>query len=1314
MAYDPNLVARTQASEMWSALTRADIDLESAVTWDRDLLREPRVLVPIDVQAYVGAGEPAESMLRFPSPLTPGAPAGIAGVQGPSPFDAGSPRAAGVHLHWALPDSLLRGSFRDPRPSAEAGAAPAGPTSHGGGLGLPPLPDRWAVLRLVAAANATRVAVRGWVLDAANATAWELPSYPSGAQIPPRPGETPAPAVPRDGLTGAAGGTLTWTGGYDAAFGRFAWHDSLDDLRNDPTLGGALPGGAAGARASYLIVGWWTDAELDPLDRVRTEGGLSERLTALHWTPLTGGGIESQEREGSASRAAALGVPTKQRWTPAPITTADHVSRAIPFNSAVSGIGDLATEVSAIVPARPVGGEASTLLHGALVGVPLDETSRGPDLRPSIANTRLAFGDSLDELVATIAATGLGANGEERATIERLLWAFSARLLAQMSMHDGLADRDEARHASAFTSVDPKEPPETDRVRTGRAAIPPRTRRTGGVAPKPGLVTLKFLDRKVRGHLRAESKFQTFSQAPKSAAPAASREPDTRNQPGEEVIERPTPRRYVPSDPVLAIAGVGRNLRHGGDGRWSVAGQLGVRRPSQVAQDYSGVVHGSDVLPSLGSGALPTETLALAREVLMLSPHLASWLSRAGRERSPHLEEGGIQSRIVAEMALRYDDSGAYTAASGYAVSAKTKPLAAVQMAASGYERLAAERLRRYSLLAGVEPDPVGITSWAQPWVPMWLEYEIDVRNAGAPGEIAGWRLGAVDGELADPEEFPDTPVSTVISGRVPLTTGPAAQIAGDIARYVAEEDERDDKGVGEVDDAVRNGLHSLAAAAGSLDLLGAALDGVRATLLGLPDSAVRMRDAGGAIARPTPVSAPRLVTAGRIALLRARVVDAFGRTLDLDADAAVVPARLTVEGSPATQQRSPRLNAPARCRLRLVSSAAVGPEGAVPARVDEIDSGAQVNPVAGFLLPDHVDESVEVFTAAGEPLGELLVETIGGGVVWEPAPGRPLPQDAPPAAGLAPEQAVLARLASGLVAADAQARAGRAADDAEPAESALAAFLRAVDTTLWTVDPIAGAGTSAVGGIVGRPVAVVAATLLLDVAEDLDDLELNTAQRAEREAAYRDLVRHEFAVRLGELTRTDDGLLGYFVDGDFTRFHLVDRAVADLAREAGRRRGHFGTWGETPDMPPVDPIRHPYLHAEDEVTLRPGVPRLLTLLMMPGAAVHVTCGIVPRQKVRLARAWFAPGLERLSPSVRVGPVLIDPGDVRLPLVAALGDKQTLTTREGPLGWRNDPIFAATQSAVLPDRTSTLREGWIRVTPEGTEGTNGGGSEGTS
>ena len=92
------------------------------------------------------------------------------------------------------------------------------------------------------------------------------------------------------------------------------------------------------------------------------------------------------------------------------------------------------------------------------------------------------------------------------------------------------------------------------------------------------------------------------------------------------------------------------------------------------------------------------------------------------------------------------------------------------------------------------------------------------------------------------------------------------------------------------------------------------------------------------------------------------------------------------------------------------------------------------------------------------------------------------------------------------MVEADAVARAGgRRAPDAE---SALSALLRAVDTTLWTVDTVAGAGSAEVAAIVGRPVAVVRAVLELDLAEDLDALSLDEAGRAARAAAYADLAQ--------------------------------------------------------------------------------------------------------------------------------------------------------------------------------------------------------------
>ena len=1298
MSYDPELVAKAQTSGRWSAALRTGLDgrvAEVVESWDGDLVREPRVLVPADVQAFVvPRGRPIDT-LALPGPLTPGVPDEAKAVDGPKPFAPGAPRAPGVHLHWAMPDSLLRGRLRDPR------------GEPGGGLGLAALPDRWAVLRLLAPAKgeaATPVHVRGWLLDAATGAARDL----SARDATPLPGTGTGRAVPPPELTGTAGGTLTWTASYDAAFARFAWHDPLDDLVADDQLGGALPGGPARGAASYLVVGWWSQPDLDPLDGVRTEGGLAERTAELGWRIVDGGGREHLDKAGARTRTAKLGVPVTTRFHPSGVPG--------------SGAGSFAREASRVVEGRQIATEASTLLHGAVVGVPVDGREPGVDLRPDPERVRLALGEHTDDLVAAVLSTGMGASGtDQRRVVERLLSAFSGRLLDRLGSPDGLVDVDEHEHARGFAAQDSGEAPSVDRVLVRGGQVPPRPERPRAGAKLEFRTDKAAKARTAFGFLTEEPTGATVARAdglrtgpgkvvtgrivatgeggPREdeGAAAATVTPGAK-PPDDRRVECPAPPRHIPLDPVIAVSDAGRSLRHGGDGRSNPDGRLRCRRGSQVAQEYGGVLRGADLLPALGSGALPEEALALAREVVLLSPHLVVWLANRASATGARPSSDAVRPRIAAEMALRYDATGAYTALAGpKTVGGGGTPTSGgfSTLGGPGGSRIVVhELLRRHSLLEGVEPDLVGITAWAQPWVPMWVEYELAVDVAAG---LTGWRLGAVDLEAVD---APAPAATRTIAGRVPLTTAPGDALAGAVARWLVEETARDAHDQGEADAETQERVAALGRSAEALDLVGADLSGVREALLGLPVTALRPRASNGGTRPPAPLRLPDLIAAGAVRLERARLVDAFGRTLDLDVGQAVVPARLEIPGEAASLARTPRFTAPARIRLRFVDAATLQAAGAVDARVDEVEPAQQVSPVAGFLLPDHVDESVEFFGADGAPLGELLVEPVAGGVVWEPAPGRPLPADAAPGADLAPAARPLGWLASGAVAADAVARGGRAAGaEGGPPESALSAFLRAIDTTLWTCDTLAGVGTAAPGGIVGRPVAVVRAVLAVDVADDLAALELDEAGRAARAAAYRELAAVEVPVRLGEVTRTDDGLLGYFLDDDYSTVHVVDRVVRELAREAGRRRGHLAPWGTTPQVPEEDPITHPYVSTESVVHLRPGVPRIVTLLMLPGLAVHVTGGIAPRQRVRLARAWFGDALDRLVPSVRVGPVLIDPGEVRLPPVAALGERQVLSYRAGPLSWRDDAILAATQSALLPDRAAALREGWIRVDP---------------
>jgi hypothetical protein len=740
------------------------------------------------------------------------------------------------------------------------------------------------------------------------------------------------------------------------------------------------------------------------------------------------------------------------------------------------------------------------------------------------------------------------------------------------------------------------------------------------------------------------------------------------------LVPRPAPRFHFPLDPMVAVQGASRSLRHGGDGRVSPDGLLWCRWAHQTVQELKGLLSGPAVLPSLGNGAVPADVLSLAQEAVLHSPYNRGWLGDVAAG-STGLARGQIGVRLDAEAAIRFGANAVY--------DGTTQALAGD--AAGRIDKAdIADQLLRHSMFVGAEPSPIGVTAWSQPWVPMWLEWEAALALTDTLG---GWLLDAVDLE-PDPDHAV-TPTTTAVTGRSLLTTGAARTMAAAVRDFLAAEDalEKATGGVGDVPDNVEKALATLADAVEHLDLVTATLDGIRLELLGVDarDGFQRTRTDAGTLVPPAPVGPPQLLAAGTIRVTKARLLDTFGRTLDLPVTtSAAVPIRNEIDGSPATLRLRPRLPRPARWMFRLVDAGG-GPEPA-EARIDQVDPSGTVNPVAGFLLPDHLDESLELFDGAGGPVGELSHEPIGGRVVWEIAPGRPGPPDAGPQFGLSGGQLPLGWLATGLVAADVKDRNG----PAPSAESAVTAALRAIDTTLWTVDTFAGLGSEHVAGLVGRPIAVVRAQLWLELQPE-DLLDLSDPQRAEeRRAAEAALAAEAFPVRLGELTRTDDGLLGFFVGDDFEHLHLVDRVVAALAKPAGPD-------GHRSEQPA--PIEHPYLVAEDTISIHLGQRLALTLLMHPAGRVHLTSGVLPRKALELAREWVAPGLARLSPSVRTGPLLIDPDQVRLPKPSVLGTKQVFTRRTTPATWRDDPILAATQTALLPEGPSSVQDGYIRVVP---------------
>jgi hypothetical protein len=730
-------------------------------------------------------------------------------------------------------------------------------------------------------------------------------------------------------------------------------------------------------------------------------------------------------------------------------------------------------------------------------------------------------------------------------------------------------------------------------------------------------------------------------------------------------VRRALPRLFYPQDPVAALRGVGRTLRYNSNELLDDEGRLLCRISDSATTQAAGVTTGKELLDrSLFAGSIPREAQELLCEALVNTPdavdHVVS-VARARGARISAVDDSALTKRLAAEdrMFVNYLVPGS-----------------------------SAHELINGSIKDGTFASPKAVTLWHQAWEPTYLEWELDVRS---DTELSRWVLGNVD---IDPTAglAPADPIT--VMGRSLLSRASSTTVAELISNFIDEEErlDRGEKTTGVLSGGALSDLQELDEAAPLADVLHASFDGLRDFFLGFSTN-VRYTEPDGD-GEILPDRIPELLRAGLATAKRLRVVDAFGRFLELEAPFSVadeieVPTDIG-DDSPDTFLLPPRIMAPSRLWFRFLDAT----DDSKDAVVDQETNELLRNPVAGWLLPDHVDGALEMFDHTGEPLGQLRNERLGAGVVWEGSPGRPGPMGRPPFLDIAnPHAAEFARAMIERDAGERQVPPGQS-------ESTLDALLRAVDTTLWTVDPFADSGLDYYSKMTGRPIALVRARLLLDVVSDFELFAEGDSRRVERKQAYDELSRRKFEVRLGALTKIDDGLLGYFINDDYWRFHPVHASVREQALPSGPHSGYLQAERKVSEFDadkPVEPITHPYVVPDPKIDVQPGHPVLLTLLLDPGTRVHATSGVLPRKAIGLPRAFVQDALARIAPSFRFGPVLVDPGVIRMPKPSVLPEDQDWTRRDTPTSWKDDPIEAATQFAYLPDISHEAQEGYIRV-----------------
>lgn len=855
------------------------------------------------------------------------------------------------------------------------------------------------------------------------------------------------------------------------------------------------------------------------------------------------------------------------------------------------------------------------LLHGYAVAIgwpdqhwPGDGGTLGTeaDLRPDPTKITASIGETVAEALATLTAPGAG--GAQTRLMEGLL----ASSLQELNRPDGPAQLDTALHATRFGA---RAAPHLDEW-IWAPAMPGATPASAASAPQAAGLAGPAADPTFAGEGDAAEAL-TASQAAAGITPDAGDDVS-----GFRKVLTSQPRLWHALDPEIVLSGAGRSVKHGGDGRYSADGTLGCRIEGNTVIAF-GVPNwdqgiGAAVLPGAALGnypayGIPAGCPALLVELACLDPGSAADLATAtATAPSP-----------VAAARARW-----WTA---------RDPNVPPSQALTG------------STVIGTMPSPLAVTPPSLPWIPVHLEWSAGYRPS--PRGLHDWQLTELDFELPANPSIAEVDPGYPLRGRVMLSSAPA-QVAAAAAGVVNQQAGRLADGSSQLTAAADLAGGQLTASLAGSDLLSGALTGIMGTLRGDPDDPV-VHPTNAPAAEPDPGPRPpffRALRAGFMELNRLRLVDGFGQYVDLlPGPLTLLPAPdLQVPYFPTLLSLKPRFTAEARVLLRYAAASG-----------DHVDASSAVSPVCGFVVPSPLDGTLEFFDEDGTRIGRLRPDDVSG-TAWEDDPGTR------PVLGARPSSRIpnpfLGGFADGLLNAD--VAAANAAGGA-PRTTALEAFVRIIDATRWSTDDTGRAGDEHLALLLGRPVAVLRANIMLDVQDPRKAPEITTTA---------------VPVKLGTLAHQQDGLLAYLVGDDPSQVRVVDPVIADA------------------DAAVAAAAASGFVDASDVFTIQPGIPVPLTMFVVPQTDVHATVGLLPQKAVGMLREWTAPGLSRLSPAFRYGPILRDPQATRLPVPSDVRGNWTWHRRADQTSWAADGVVPSTQDALFSQSPVVASEGWLSVT----------------
>jgi hypothetical protein len=412
-------------------------------------------------------------------------------------------------------------------------------------------------------------------------------------------------------------------------------------------------------------------------------------------------------------------------------------------------------------------------------------------------------------------------------------------------------------------------------------------------------------------------------------------------------------------------------------------------------------------------------------------------------------------------------------------------------------------------------------------------------------------------------------------------------------------------------------------------------------------------------------------IRSGRLKIKRLSIVDAFGQTLKLSVG--------DIHNSVNNKWPEPTLR---RAHSLVVSATqddiSLRPRFAQPMRLrfdwaNEPDAVNNGGPICGWILPNHLEKSLMIYSAAGKPMGALQKKlNTGSGssapsFYWIDVPGVDIPLGRNGMERI--ENTELRNFCQWIV--------GLSLKNGNY-------FSNCIDTAMASADERVPEEDPGVAVLVGRPLALVRANLQFESA-GLPAHRPGLRSDSAGTKGVEDILdtsgfeKVKWPVRLGDRDARNDGLIGVF---QCSPALPGERISADAL--------FYPIWGE--DQSASKPF------AVQDFKIDCDQPLQLTMLIDPQARVHATTGALPRAFLELTPEDAAGSKRVRDVFFQTAPLLGGSETPQMPKPSDDYGEWSWAFRPQVTRWKLDPqIVEATDRASFSGARPTIAEGWLKL-----------------